>query len=291
MRARERGSFVLLFALLTIVGVSIGSMADVTFQSSVTGTTASGAIPLEVPGPPPNYPTYLGNVQRDSALNFERSAINVTSAAHLHPLWRFASNDTVASQAIVDNGVVYVGSWNGFEYALNASTGALLWKTFLGVVDQDTGPGKCGQVLGVTATATYTKNALYVYGGPSELFALNPTTGSVLWSTSVVRAPAYGYYAWSSPLIFNGMAYVGLSSQCDLPQVPAGLDEISLASHEIVHSLNTSVPNPNGTSIWSSPAVNTSSRTIYITTGNAFGQLSSSYGESIVSLNGTTLVP
>jgi hypothetical protein len=58
-----------------------------------------------------------------------------------------------------------------------------------------------------------------------------------------------------------------------------------------VHRLNTSSPNPSGGSIWSAPALNASSNTVFITTGNPLGRLNSTYGESIVSLNASTLSP
>ena len=238
----------------------------------------------------PNYPTYLGDVERDSELKLPQRSINVSNAVNLRALWTFGTNDTIASQAIVNTGVVFVGSWNGFEYTLNASTGALLWKTYLGVVTADTGPGKCIS-RGITSTPTYYNHVLYVYAANSSLDALNPATGAVLWSASPVPAPAFAYYGWSSPLIYDGAAYVGLASQCDLPLVAAGLAEISLASHKVIHSFNSSVPYPNGSSVWSSPSLSVSTNTIYITTGNPYEALDSTYGEAVVSLNATTLTP
>lgn len=264
--------------------------SDAVSQGGHRSFSASSVL-LGPVGTAPSYPTYLGNVERDGELSYAGSSINVSSAPDLHSLWTFNTNRTVASQAIVQSGVAYVGAWNGFEYALNASTGSLLWKTYLGIVNADTGPGKCGEVLGVTSTATYSNNTLYVYGGNSTFYALDPATGSVRWSTNLAGPQSYGYYGWSSPLIFGGAAYVGLSSQCDLPLVPAGLDEVSLTSHAVVHRFNTSVPNSIGGSIWSSPALNPASNTIYITTGNPPGTNKSTYGESIVSLNASTLTP
>ena len=43
-------------------------------------------------------------------------------------LWKYATEDGVYSSPAVANGVVYVGSDDDNLYALNASTGALLWK-------------------------------------------------------------------------------------------------------------------------------------------------------------------
>jgi outer membrane protein assembly factor BamB len=47
-------------------------------------------------------------------------------------LWKYTTGDKVVSSPAVANGVVYILSWDDNEYALNASTGALLWATNLG---------------------------------------------------------------------------------------------------------------------------------------------------------------
>ena len=46
----------------------------------------------------------------------------------LQPAWTYATQDAVsASPAIVD-GVLYDGSWDGFFFALDATSGALKWR-------------------------------------------------------------------------------------------------------------------------------------------------------------------
>src|SRR2546422_2847985 len=71
---------------------------------------------------------------RDLKHSFTNSAalINASNVATLLPAWTFLTGDAVsASPAIVD-GVVYVGAWDGFFYALDANTsspsGAMIWK-------------------------------------------------------------------------------------------------------------------------------------------------------------------
>ena len=43
-------------------------------------------------------------------------------------LWTFTTGDKVESSPVVANGIVYVGSDDGYFYALNASNGELIWK-------------------------------------------------------------------------------------------------------------------------------------------------------------------
>ena len=74
----------------------------------------------------------------------------------------------VVSSPAVANGVVYVGSYDGNVYALNASTGALLWSYTTG--------GQCGFLARGGE-----------WGGlcrlvDNNVYALNASTGAKLWS-------------------------------------------------------------------------------------------------------------
>ena len=51
----------------------------------------------------------------------------------LSKLWTFKTGGIIAASAAVVEGTVYVGSWDGYEYALDQMTGTLKWKTFLGI--------------------------------------------------------------------------------------------------------------------------------------------------------------
>ena len=93
----------------------------------------------------------------------------------------------VFSQPIVSNGLVYWGSFDGYERATDMS-GNLLWQTNLGT----TSPPGCTDPseAGVASTATVTTDVpvgtatsvLYVGGGDAKVYALNAATGAVLWS-------------------------------------------------------------------------------------------------------------
>ena len=42
--------------------------------------------------------------------------------------WSYATEGAVFSRIAVANGIVYVGSWDGNVYALNARTGEVVWR-------------------------------------------------------------------------------------------------------------------------------------------------------------------
>ena len=217
-----------------------------------------------------NWPQYLYSPAHTSA-NTVASVVTPANAASLKLAWNFAPGSTgFLSSPTVYNGVIYIGAKNGYFYALNETTGSIIWKRFIGVVPKLT----CGK-QGFTATATVAPDpatgnpTIYVYGATGYLYAMNAADGTDVWPPAVVAIPSTtvnDYYAWSSPLVFNGNIYVGISSQCDVPLVRAGLAEYSQASGAFENTFFTTPPGTVGASIWSSPA--TDGQSVYITTGN-----------------------
>lgn len=275
----------LAIALVTVVAISPIS-TDLGLVSRPNGLTNSLALSSSMTLPPGgDFPTYLGNGARTSASSSELM-VNPTTAPLLHLLWNYTAGGAVQSQPVEQNGVVYFGAQDGYEYAVRATTGALLWRTFLGQDGNDTA---CKYVLGVTSTATVSGPNLYVDGGFPYLYALNSSTGAIEWRALIGGSDSLGFYDWSSPLIYGHSAYVGIASDCDHPLVPAGVAEFSLTTHAMTHYFNSSAPEMNGSSIWGSPSVNAATNTIFVTTGNPHGATPSEFSESIIALNATTL--
>src|SRR5881628_3866882 len=73
-----------------------------------------------------DWPMY-GRDLRHSFSNSD-SLINTGNVVTLLPGWDFTTGDAVSASPAVVDGVVYIGSWDGFFYALNAMTGALKWQ-------------------------------------------------------------------------------------------------------------------------------------------------------------------
>ena len=88
-------------------------------------------------------------------------------------------------------GVVYVGggSFNRSMYALNAATGALIWKYTTG-----------SAVFPSPATAN---GVMYIGSHDDNVYALNDGTGALTWQYRT------GGYVPSSPVVVNGVVYVG----------------------------------------------------------------------------------
>jgi hypothetical protein len=79
----------------------------------------------------------------------------------------------------------------------------------------------------------------------------------------VLREHVQRHYNWSSPLIYNGDAFIGIASNCDSPLVQGQLLEVNLTSHQITATYNF-VPNGEvGGDVWTSPTVDPETNTIF----------------------------
>ena len=65
--------------------------------------------------------------------NWGENVLSPATVGGLSLLWKHTTHGPVGSSAAVASGVVYVGSDDGNVYALNAGTGALLWKYTTGL--------------------------------------------------------------------------------------------------------------------------------------------------------------
>src|SRR5262249_5989010 len=117
-----------------------------------------------------DWPTYMHDTTRSGASQNE-STLSTASVPQLVKLCAYQTGSVIAAQPILVNGTVYVGSWDGYEYALNAGTGVLLWKAFLG-----TSTEPCAN-QGVTSAPAVQNGVLYLGGGDSYWYALDATTG------------------------------------------------------------------------------------------------------------------
>ena len=67
-----------------------------------------------------------------SKFNPREVTIGRSNVSNLVVAWKYATGGPINSYPTIFNGVVYVGSNDGFLYAINAATGALLWSYSIG---------------------------------------------------------------------------------------------------------------------------------------------------------------
>lgn len=218
------------------------------------------------------------------------AATSLTGCVVLEHQWTAQTGYWIAAKPVVSGGTVFVGSWDGYEYAYDAQSGAQKWRTFLGQT-QDTCPENI--TVGVTSAPQVQNGVAYLGGGDSRWYALDAQTGSVLWSIPTGdNSPSGGHYNWSSPAIHNGAAYVGIASLCDRPLVQGKLLRVSLSTHQIANVWKVVPDGQVGGTIWTSPVVDAARNTVFVTTGNRAYDSSGAtqqHAEAMVALDATTL--
>jgi PQQ-like domain len=231
------------------------------------------------------------NVENGWPVSFDNGAVCPSSNDYC--------SSTVAAQPTVatvgGNRLVFVGTWNGSEYALCASSctvggnaytsGQVVWNTYVGRTSGCGGPAN-SRIAGVTdaaavGTATIANivhTVVYIGAGgdiamdgsvipkaTSQLFALDALTGAVLWHTSLGGAP--NHYLWSSPVLTNGSLYIGIASDDDCPLIRGGVVQLDSNTGTVLHRFSTVPSGCIGASVWGSPTVDAVGD-VYIATGN-----------------------
>lgn len=239
---------------------------------------------------PGDWPEFMGDMAH-TGNNSSESIINPTTAHQLPrtPSWKFTTGGDVLASPIVVGRVMYIGSWDGNEYAIDLATHQQIWKQFLGISMQSK-PCYGGGNIGVTSTAVVKNGVVYVGGGDGNMYALNAADGSVLWRHFMDAPP---YYNFSSPLVYNHRVYVGESAFCDPPGTQGKFVALNTSDGSVAAGPTTLVPNgQTGAGVWSSPTLDTARNRIYITTGNLAGGASGTqqpYAAAFVALDATTL--
>lgn len=216
--------------------------------------------------------------------------LDARGAATLRPVWTFDANRATAMEnneitgyPIVADGCVFVGSSlatfgeQGWIFALNADTGELVWRV------QTEG--------GVYNTLAYDDGVLYAFvsriistddanaKGP-YVVALDAQTGDEIWRATVDRQ--IGADAVSSPVVFDGMVWVGVSGTA--AEVNEG-DRSSFVGNQVLLDAATgqqlakiwTIPDETlweegftGGAVWSTMSVDPQTKYGYVGTGNPF---------------------
>jgi len=230
----------------------------------------------ETAGPGLDWPQYLHDPQHSSLSN--ATAFTPSNAASVNQVWHWqppmVSGEPApvldASPTVVA-GLVYIGAASGGFYALNESTGAVVWSRQL-----DTRPAVTCLPRGITSTAAVLPDpvtgTLTVYvSGARFLYARNAATGALFWKTEIgppsLSAPD-AYYNWSSPTVAGGHIYVGLASGCDKLLIRGGAVELDQHTGQVLHTWHSVPAGSIGGGGWSSVAASSTDGDLWASTGN-----------------------
>jgi polyvinyl alcohol dehydrogenase (cytochrome) len=214
--------------------------------------------------------------------------------SRLKPRWVFETGGDVSSQPTVVGGVVYFGSWDGKQYAVDAKTGKKIWEFETGL------PSRSG--------ASYADGVIYFGDVGGRLFALDAKTGEQKWKVKIDPHPMT--IATSAPIYYNGRIYIGVSSReevvmmgnqkyecCTFRGGVAAFDAKTgekvwrfytvkeVPSERGVDKMGRKIFGPSGAGVWSTVAIDPPARRIYITTGDDYTKPESDVSDAIIALD------
>jgi hypothetical protein len=147
-------------------------------------------------------------------------------------IFKTAVDGQVYAQPLIIGNTLVVATENDRVYGLNATTGAVLWKTSLGTSYKITSCNDLTPNIGVTSTGVYdpSTGTVYEMGLVHEvnwewhLFGLNVSTGAITFKQRIVGHPTNDSHLSFSALpqdnrpgllLMNGWVYTAFASHCD----------------------------------------------------------------------------
>jgi Abnormal spindle-like microcephaly-assoc'd, ASPM-SPD-2-Hydin/PQQ-like domain len=184
-------------------------------------------------GPPRDETTASQNDLRDG---WDPNEPALTRAAvqggQFGQIFKTAVHGQVYAQPLVIGNILIVATEKDWVYGLNATTGAILWRTSLGEAYHITSCDDLTPKIGITSTPVYDPNtgSVYVMAMTKQahwgfhLFGLDVSTGAVTLKKLVTGSPTNDSHISFHPipqdqrtglLLLNGWVYAAFASHCD----------------------------------------------------------------------------
>lgn len=218
---------------------------------------------------PSDWSMFQNGLER-TGYNGNETTINPSTAPNLKVHWSNQAPGSVSSQPVVVNNTIYWGSWDGLEHATDVTTGTDTWTQQIGQTAGCTPKHPRGVISTATISSLQikgvTKSVVIVAGGNAQLYALDAASGTIIWQTKLGSSP--DHFVYSSPAVYNGNVYIGVSSYDDCPEVQGKVVQLNAVNGQILHVFYTVPTGCSGGGVWGSSAVNASTGILYIATGD-----------------------
>lgn len=173
----------------------------------------------------------------------------------------FSQSGVFSTPTIVD-GIAYVGSMDGNIHAVRISDGVEMWKRFLSLRTSNPSGEN-----GVISSPTVSGGTVYVGADNASVWALDSSTGEVKWRTRLANSEYES--AESSPMLYNGKLYIGISNgNGDVPCTVGRVVALAASDGAKLWETLMASDDNSGVGVWSTVAIDTAANRLYATTGN-----------------------
>jgi len=204
--------------------------ARATVTVKVGAATGRDSDKLKLVCVPRDWPLHGYDQTNVHSTNSE-TVLSPANASQLVQKWNLplttGSVNGVTATPTVGFGLVYVASWNGSVYGVQASTGQVKWT----YDTHTTFP------VGVQSSPTVTADGRLIFGdADGRVHCLLAKTGELLW-TNPVGGPID--HVWASPQVVAGRVFVGTASHTDNPCAPGYFHAFDLDTGALLWSHRT----------------------------------------------------
>ena len=221
-----------------------------------------------------NWPMFGKNYDNSRATS--DTQISTSNVSTLNVVRRTTDGGITGTPTVVD-GVAYYSDFSGYVKAVRVSDGVVLWRVR-------------PQTTMLSPSPFVTSDTVYVAGNNSYVYALDRANGAVRWTTRIETSP--NSRISSSPIVVGNTLIIGTGSyQVFIPATPMFRGRVAFLNATtgaiLPYSTNMcpSASCGGGISVWSTAAIDVSTRTGYIGTGQAYRDPAGPYSDSLVAFN------
>ncbi len=276
--------------------------------SGLVAVALAGAVSAALATTPTSrdWPTYGHDPHR----TFNgRTTLDPTSVLTLAPAWSFSTGDAVTATPTVVNGTVYVGSWDGNFYALDAVSGVERWRFTIDAQlaihpqpgnRQPTDLTSDGGVITSSAyflPASGARPDLVIFGGGYTIYALRAADGTVFWKHAYTGRPELpdnpdndGTRIFSSPAVVGNKVLFSTSADGQDGyrgrMIAADVDTGNpVWIRELDVDTSNTILNDGCGGVWTSPAIIERDNVAIIAVADCHFQSPPPYNERVIALN------
>jgi polyvinyl alcohol dehydrogenase (cytochrome) len=220
--------------------------------------------------------TVYGHDPLNTRFNPDETRVNRTTVASLTKSWSIDGLVGVTGTPTVSDGTAYFADWTGAVRAVDAADGEPVWTANLG-----------GMFVGAPAV---TDDAVYASAG-SMLYRLDRATGEVAWQAQTDTNPYAQINA--SPVVIDDLVVQGTAGFENVVVRDEYTFRGSVAAYDVETGAErwkfyttpddeTSGP---GNGVWSTPAVDTERKLLFVGTGQALSEPTGPLADSLLAID------